>query len=368
MGWFGHRRLTGTLALGCAALTLASASTACSVKKTPTTTTAKVDGSSGTSEQGRDAGGFSAPGGVKPGTQANKDGVVPPDSVVGNGGAAPDRGVGAKDITIGAIILREDTFAAFGATYEGKRTEDVAQPFIDDGNQDGGINGRKLALKITRFSPLVPSDTQVACVQQAEDFQVFATLASAGFGSDGELCLAAKQTPLLTSNLSSADNLYNRDLGWVRQTVMNKDRTAKNWVDWIVQSGTATPATKIGVLHSDTPEDNALTDGVLVPYMKSKGLNVVAEAGFSGTSVDTVTSEAQATVLSFKTKGVDLVVPNLDFLRTAAFLGQADTAKFKAKYTVSDLGLLDTDATTSLYPASQWAGTQGITAYGKGSW
>src|SRR5207248_5520720 len=68
-----------------------------------------------------------------------------------------------------------------------------------------------------------------------------------------------------------------------------------------------------------------------------------------------------------KTKGVDLVIANPDFLRTDAFLGEADTAKFKPKYTVSDLGLLDTAATTSFYPASQWAGTTGITAYVTGS-
>src|SRR5439155_17041894 len=183
------------------------------VKKEGSSSSGSKTSPGGTDEQSRSSGGFSAPGGIKPGTQATKDGVVPPSAVTGNSSAASDRGVAANEITLGAIILREDTFSSFGVTYKGKRTEEVAKPFIDEINEHGGINGRKLVLKITRFSPLTPSDQQVACVQQAEDYKVFATLAGPGFGSDGEVCMAAKQTPLITSNGSSADSLYKRELG-----------------------------------------------------------------------------------------------------------------------------------------------------------
>src|SRR3954466_11886455 len=97
---FGGRQVFVVAALLCVV------ASACSVKKegSPKASSASASTTTG-GEQPRDAAsGFSAPGGVKPGTQATKDGVVPPSSVAGNGGPASDRGVGANDVTLGAII------------------------------------------------------------------------------------------------------------------------------------------------------------------------------------------------------------------------------------------------------------------------
>jgi hypothetical protein len=133
-------------------------------------------------------------------------------------------------------------------------------------------------------------------------------------------------------------------------------------VDWLVSSGTATPATRIGLLHSDDPEDNALVDKVFLPYVKQRGLNVVAQAAFSGLTIDTVTTAAQNAALKFRDAGVNLVLPDLDFLRVLVFLGAANNAGLKARYSVSDLGQMSASATTNFYPAS-FDGTRGVTAY-----
>jgi ABC-type branched-subunit amino acid transport system substrate-binding protein len=287
-------------------------------------------------------------------------GILSPDQTI-NPSADTDRGVTKSTITLGAVVFKEDTFAQFGVTLPGKRPEDIVKPFVDEINEHGGIAGRHLTVDIARYSPIVPADIQTACVEQAEDKKVFATLASLLFNSDGERCLASKQTPVLTSNSSSLSDLR-QDGGWVRQVSMAKDRIVKNWVDWLVGSGTATPATRIGILHGDNPEDNALNDRVFVPYLKQRKLNVVAQVAVSGTTVDTVTSEAQNASLKLKNAGANLVLPNLDFLRTFAFLGAAGNANYHPRYSVSDLGQLSIDATTNFYPSS-FAGTSGVTAY-----
>src|SRR6202011_3744355 len=108
------------------------------------------------------------------------------------------------------------------------------------------------------------------------------TLASLLFNSDGERCLASKQTPVLSSNSSSLADLRH-NAGWVRQVSMAKDRVAKDWVDWLVDSRTATPGARIGVIHGDNPEDNALNDGALVPYLRQRGLKGGARGALSGT-------------------------------------------------------------------------------------
>src|SRR2546421_12400488 len=100
MNTFGGRQVVAV------AVALCVVATACSVKRSGTTKAGTKTGGDSNAEQARGGGGFAAPGGVKPGTQATKDGVVPPSSVSGNGGAAPDRGVTANEITLGAIILR----------------------------------------------------------------------------------------------------------------------------------------------------------------------------------------------------------------------------------------------------------------------
>jgi ABC-type branched-subunit amino acid transport system substrate-binding protein len=286
--------------------------------------------------------------------------IVPPDTAV-SPKADTDRGITNTTITVGAVVFKEDTFAQFGVTLPGKRPEDIVKPFVDEINERGGLGGRRLIVDITRYSPIVPAEIQTACVEQAEDKKVFVTLASLLFNADGERCLASKQTPVLTSNTSSLADLK-QDAGWVRQVSMAKDRIVKNWVDWLVSSGTATPSSKIGVVHGDNPEDNALNDRVFVPYLRQRGLHVAGQVALSGTTVDTVTSEAQNAVLQLKSAGADLVLPNLDFLRTFAFLGAAGNARYQPRFSVSDLGQLSIDATTSFYPAS-FDGTKGVTAY-----
>ena len=168
-----------------------------------------------------------------------RGGILSPDEAV-NPRADTDRGITKTTITVGAVVFKEDTFAQFGVTLPGKPPEDIVKPFVDEINQHGGIAGRRLNLVVTRYSPIVPADIQSACVDQAEDKKVFVTLASLLFNSDGERCLASKQTPVLTSNSSSLGDLR-EDAGWVRQVSMAKDRIVKDWVDWLVSSGTRHP-------------------------------------------------------------------------------------------------------------------------------
>ncbi len=287
--------------------------------------------------------------------------IAPPDRTVSTS-RDTDRGLTATTITIGAVVYKDDSFAQFGVNnLGGKPVEQVLQPFVDDINQHGGITGRRLVMAVSRFSPIVPSDQQTACVEQADDKKVFATIATAGFTEDGERCLAARGTPVITSNTSSEASLK-ADGGWVRQTSMSKDRIIRNWVDWLVSSGTAGPQTRIGVLQADDPEDNALVAGVLLPALRHDGLRVAAQAAFSGTTADTVSSEAQNAAQKFKDNGVNLVLPDLDFLRTYAFIGAANNAGLRTRYSISDLGQLSLDATTNFFPSS-FDGTQGITAY-----
>ncbi|MDQ6614037.1 MAG: ABC transporter substrate-binding protein [Actinomycetota bacterium] len=289
-------------------------------------------------------------------------GLPAPDRVVSRT-ADVDRGVTATSVTLGVVAYRQDSFAQFGlSSLGGRPVAELLKPLVDDLNTRGGIAGRRVSVAVSEFSPLVPAEAQTACVDQAGDKKVFLTLAEVSLTDDAqERCLASRQTPVVTSNSSSQTDLA-ADAGWVHQIAMSKDRMFKNWVDWLVSSRTATPASKIGLVHADTAEDNALVTQVFVPYLRQRGLRVAAQAGFSGVTIASVASDSQGAAQRFRDAGVDLVLPDLDFLRVFLFLQAFAALGSQARFSVSDLGQVSLGVATSFYPPS-FAGTRGITAY-----
>lgn len=283
----------------------------------------------------------------------------------GSGGAgsgeprrASDRGVTDTEIVLGILGTSEDflTTLSGGST---KRHEEIIKPFIDEINANGGINGRKLVAKVSRYDPLSADSMQAACVQQAEDYKVFASIAQIGFYGDAEICMALKKTPLLTGNNSTAETNYEREKGWVRQTHQNKDRNAKIWIDWMIDSGLMRPGVKTGLLYVDVPEDRNLVRNVVLPYLKSRGMPEPQLAALSSNIAQTP-SESQGAILRFRSEGVQLVLPLVSFLRMQIFTQEAEAAQYRPKYSVNDFGLMATDATAG-FPAAQWNGVTGIT-------
>jgi ABC-type branched-subunit amino acid transport system substrate-binding protein len=264
------------------------------------------------------------------------------------------------------LATDESTFSQFGWTYAGKKHEQVIKPFVDEINAQGGINGRNLVVKVRRYNPLSADERNAACIEVSEDMKAFAAIAPSGFWGDAEICMASKQTPLITNNNSSRDTNVRREKGWVHQTMMNKDRLMKTWVDWAISSRTATTATHNGLIYTDVPEDRQIVDEVLIPYMKQRHLQVteVAALTYSGSpNPDLNQAEGQASVVKFRSSGVDLVWPVTNFLQMLAWAEQAEASQYKPKYVVSDFGLMATSGTTQAFPAGQWTGVTGITSY-----
>jgi ABC-type branched-subunit amino acid transport system substrate-binding protein len=273
---------------------------------------------------------------------------------------ASDRGVTPDTIKLGILTAAEDSLASVGATYKGRPVEQVAQPFIDEVNAQGGINGRKLVPAYTRFNPASADDMVAACIDQAQDKKVFASLALLGFYGEGEVCLANHQTPTISDANSSEYTLYQREKGWVRQTSMDKDRTLENWIDWMVASQTATPATRLGLVYTDVPEDRQVVNDVVLPYLRSKGLEVKDVAIFTLSSIDQMVAEAQRATFKFKADGIELVLPVTNFLQFFLFVQQADLTGYVPRYTVTDFGGMA--SATTFYPEDQWTGVTGTTS------
>jgi hypothetical protein len=301
-----------------------------------------------------------------PGAEEGADGEAPRapatnSTVAAAARTASDRGVTPDTIKLGIMSTSADAVGDLGTEYHGKTMAEIAQPFVDEVNAQGGINGRRVVPAFTGFNPASADSMLAACVDQAEDQRVFASLALVGFYGEGEVCMANKQTPTLSPSNSAEYTLYDREQGWVRQTSMNKDRALRNWIDWMAQSRTALPTTKLGVIYTDVPEDRYVVEHTVLPYLKAKGLDVAEVAVFSLSSIDAMVGEAQRAAFSFKAHGIELVLPITNFLQMFLFVQQADLTGYVPRYTVSDFGAMATDA-VGFYPASQWDGVTGITS------
>jgi len=151
----------------------------------------------------------------------------------------------------------------------------------------------------------------------------------------------------------------------VHETVMTKDRMLKDMADWIMAAGIAKPSTKIGVSWTDTNEYNQVMNTVVLPYMKSKGLNVAKTFVYS-TDYSQTPTETSAAVLQFKAAGVDLVIPVSNWFITIFFTQQADSQAYHPEYAVSDVGQLTFDVYAQLFQADQWDKVKGLTALRQG--
>ena len=315
-----------------------------------------VDGATGepsTTGGGGPGGGAARPGAAAAGAArpptANDQSAVPR--------RASDRGVTEREISLGILQTADSFFTAAGGSTKDFRR--VMAPFIKEVNDSGGINGRTVVPKISTYDPLSADSMKAACVQQAEDHKVFASIAQIGFYGDAEICMATKETPLLTGNNSTEKTNVERERGWVRQTNQNKDRNMRNWIDWMISSGLLNARVKTGLIYVDVPEDRDLVHEVVLPYLQRKGMPRPVLATLSANIAQTP-SEAQSAVLRYKADNVQLVLPLVSFLRMLIFAEQAEAAQYRPKYSVSDFGLLSTDAMAGM-PPSQWTGVRGIT-------
>lgn len=277
---------------------------------------------------------------------------------------ATDRGVTKDSILLAWFEVEKaerQLGASIGMSWAATMQDPMVyvQPFVDDLNARGGVNGRKVIMQLVEYQTVSNDDMRAQCIKAADDMKVFGAISGVGFWGPGEVCLGEKKIPTLTYNSASADQLYRQEAGWVRETVMNKDRIGRNLIDWLVSSGTVKPSTRIGVPYLDNPEYKQVTEKVLLPYLKEKGLNVVQKAAFS-TSYDETPQQAASAVMVFKNANVQFVFPALTWWEMYHFLNQAKTQDYKPVYTTSDFGELAKDPAASIFPPEQWEGTRGI--------
>jgi ABC-type branched-subunit amino acid transport system substrate-binding protein len=214
--------------------------------------------------------------------------------------AAAD-GVTKDEIKVGITYPDLDAIRSVTNTNHGDY-EKAYRAVIDDLNEKGGINGRKLVPVFAKIDPLGTTPAQEACVKLAEDEKVFAAMSF--FNAEAPLCFVdSHDTPILGGQTTEA-YLKQAKAPWV--TLESGAELGPRQIDALAKSDALEG--KLGIVGIADEKASQL-DGVVVPALKRnklKGTSAIIDAPSS----DPVLSVQQATTIMerFETDGVKTVL------------------------------------------------------------
>jgi len=264
------------------------------------------------------------------------------------GGVLAARGITASTITVG-IPLPSDTTAVaktFGIKGAGSiPPQDMVAAVTDDINRSGGILGRKLVSYVHSYSTAsyianpAQSDAEV-CTDFRDDHKVFSVIFNL---VDDYLrqCTAVMGSPLIIADgngayLPAADYQANGGNFLFGPTAVTAERLAHLFVEslmarnfaqpWnIVSGGPGSTPTRLGLIHVDSPDQNAYYADITKELAKH-GLKFADTFTYSRDANDAIAG-TQSAVLKFKAAGITHV-----FGASAVFMDDAESQKYRPRY------------------------------------
>jgi hypothetical protein len=238
--------------------------------------------------------------------------------------------------------------------------------YVNQINQSGGINGRKINPIIQTFDPTNTTNESALCRQWTEGSPAaFAVVDGIGtWTGDNQLCVTQQgETPLLsawtsTTNWTQIGSPYLWWTGADQAPVLNA------LTQWGISSGRLGKGIKVGVVVTDQANDQAALNSYLMPDLRRAGITPVIET-IPGNPADSSSTNAAAplAVEKLKAAGVQSVIPLLPENAFFPYLAAENSQQYFPKLLLSDyqstitvaLGLIPVPYETAL------EGQEGVT-------
>jgi ABC-type branched-subunit amino acid transport system substrate-binding protein len=211
--------------------------------------------------------------------------------------------------------------------------------YVNQINDSGGINGRKINPIIVPFDPTDTTEQRALCKQWTQGSPpVFAVLDGVGaWVGDNELCITQEgHTPMIGawSTITEWTELGSPYLWW---TGADDAPVLAAVVDWGLSSGRLGHGKKVGVVVSDQSSDQAALKDDLLPDLKKVGITPQVEtiAADLGETAST-DSDATLAVERLKAAGIQSVIPLLPVNALEPYLGAETSQKFLPQLLLSD--------------------------------
>jgi ABC-type branched-subunit amino acid transport system substrate-binding protein len=227
------------------------------------------------------------------------------------------RGVTANTINVAFPVVDINSLSGregFASDKEYSQQINAIHLFVNQINQSGGINGRKINPIIDTFDPLNNANSAALCKQWTEGSPaVFAVLDGIGtWEGDNQLCVTQQgDTPLLSAWTTTSDwtQLGSPYLWW---TGADDAPVFSALVKWGLSSGRLGKAKKVGVVVTDQAADQSAMNYYLLPDLRKVGITPVVETIPGNPSDSSATnSAAPLAVEKLKAAGVQTVFPLL---------------------------------------------------------
>jgi ABC-type branched-subunit amino acid transport system substrate-binding protein len=285
-----------------------------------------------------------------------------------SGGTETDAlGVTSKSIKLSLIYADLSALSQQKLAPEIGIAKDQAEAVVAEINQHGGVAGRKLQIVPHVIegaaATLSPEAGRAACLQATEDDKPFAVIITAAISADVVNCVAVEHKPITIGMDSFPASYYSASQGRLfsiaTHTSLQRDRQYRAWPQLL--SGKVDLASKkIGIIRTDTPEEEAAVDKGLKPALAKMGLDVAAEASLPCPEGSQNCSQHDAAIQKMKDAGVDFVFLGAQLLAGSATVEAAQNLQFKPQWTVIGNNVTDTVAQFFKNAKQDYNGAWGI--------
>ena len=254
--------------------------------------------------------------------------VIPSAFLSSGAGAAPvpvsrastsARGVTATTINVAFPVANLDALAStygFEGDVEYTEQSKAIDLFVNQINDSGGINGRKINPIIVPFNPASDANMQALCDQWTQGSPaVFAVLDGVGtFTGVNQLCVTQQgHTPFL-GQWTTVTNFTRAGAPYLWWTGPDDAEVLQALVDWGKSQGTISGKAKLGVVAGDRASDQDALNQYLLPDLKRVGVTPLVETIPAQPSESAATSsDATLVVEKLRQAGVTSVIPLIPF-------------------------------------------------------
>jgi hypothetical protein len=242
------------------------------------------------------------------------------------------RGVSKGSVNVVFPVVSLNSLAGkegFAADAEFGEQVKAIKLFVNQINNTGGINGRKIDPIIPSFDPTNESQMRSLCKNWTEGSPpVFAVLDGLGdWTGDDQLCVTQEgHTPFIGA-WTTVTNWTNQGSPYLWWTGPDQSAILQAVVDWGLSSHLLGGTVKVGIIAGNRASDQAALDDYLLPDLRDAGVTPVVRT-IDADPDDTATTGAEAplVVQQLRTAGVTSIIPLMPFNVFYPIL-QAETAQ-----------------------------------------
>jgi hypothetical protein len=252
------------------------------------------------------------------------------------------RGVSATTINVAFPVANLDALAStYGFAGDVEYTEQARaiHLFVNQINDSGGINGRKINPMITSYNPANDAAMQALCDDWTQGYPgVFAVLDGVGTyeGAD-QLCVTQQgHTPFL-SQWTTVSTFTQAGAPYLWWTGPDDAPLLHALVDWGKSQGTIGGTAKVGVVVGDRASDQTALHHYLLPDLRRLHVTPLVETIPAQTSEDAATaSDSTLIVEKLRQANVTSVIPLIPFNAFLPMLVAQTQQQYFPKLLLSD--------------------------------